>query len=550
MADERRRLIYELLVEAKGIKEQTDKATKDLSRMSEAAKDVQKALKFGLAGLGLGTLKSILNTSDQFQEMAQQLRSVSGAFIDAALSQSRFFNELKDPQRRKEAEKAASDWGTVVGDALFGGEGSRKRAQRDAEARAAGKDVAKGFVEGWADEARAEAEEFQVLDFSAFNEAAQKTAVALGQVLTAGGDTSIAMRDLQSSIEGVNEAMANEKAGRAFREQLEKQAKEAREAVAEAREMQRRRENFGFDPNAPLSEPTELLDPMEAMHRDLVQNIEDTVAWKNEQELLNFAAAETLTITDGLAERWDIMAKKSQDWAEATSQAGQQLEDEMPGHFETMLQLGDVLTNTFSNLFTGASRNARGFFRQLLSGFAQVFAQLAALEAAASTLRWLGVLGSGLGGMAGGFGGVGAGGGSVPIPGRALLAAYGAVFNRGQLVPFAQGGVVTRPMVFPMASGRVGLMGESGAEAVAPLRRGSDGRLGIAAVRPVVNIHNNTGVAVTANVVGSAERMEIELRAANMGAQLAVARINQSVTSGYGQTAQAFTRSYGLRRRT
>jgi tape measure domain-containing protein len=56
--------------------------------------------------------------------------------------------------------------------------------------------------------------------------------------------------------------------------------------------------------------------------------------------------------------------------------------------------------------------------------------------------------------------------------------AYGNVFERNNIVPFARGGVVNQPTVFPMANG-MGLMGEAGPEAVMPLRRGRDGRLGV-----------------------------------------------------------------------
>jgi len=58
-------------------------------------------------------------------------------------------------------------------------------------------------------------------------------------------------------------------------------------------------------------------------------------------------------------------------------------------------------------------------------------------------------------------------------------AAYGKVFDRSGLVPFASGGIVTGPTIFPFANG-VGLMGEAGPEAIMPLKRGSDGRLGVA----------------------------------------------------------------------
>jgi phage-related minor tail protein len=49
----------------------------------------------------------------------------------------------------------------------------------------------------------------------------------------------------------------------------------------------------------------------------------------------------------------------------------------------------------------------------------------------------------------------------------------------GSVIPFAAGGVIGAPSYFPMASG-LGLAGEAGPEAIVPLARGSDGRLGIA----------------------------------------------------------------------
>lgn len=55
------------------------------------------------------------------------------------------------------------------------------------------------------------------------------------------------------------------------------------------------------------------------------------------------------------------------------------------------------------------------------------------------------------------------------------------------VMPFAQGGVVSGPTMFPMQGG-VGLMGEAGPEAIMPLARGADGRLGVQAqggARPV-----------------------------------------------------------------
>ena len=58
------------------------------------------------------------------------------------------------------------------------------------------------------------------------------------------------------------------------------------------------------------------------------------------------------------------------------------------------------------------------------------------------------------------------------------LFADGAAFSQGRVTPFATGGVVSGPTTFPMRGG-LGLMGEAGPEAIMPLARGADGRLGV-----------------------------------------------------------------------
>ncbi len=51
----------------------------------------------------------------------------------------------------------------------------------------------------------------------------------------------------------------------------------------------------------------------------------------------------------------------------------------------------------------------------------------------------------------------------------------------GAVQPFAAGGVVAAPTYFPLGARTLGLAGEAGPEAILPLARGSDGRLGVAA---------------------------------------------------------------------
>lgn len=63
----------------------------------------------------------------------------------------------------------------------------------------------------------------------------------------------------------------------------------------------------------------------------------------------------------------------------------------------------------------------------------------------------------------------------------ALAGGFGpGMGSLGGVTPFAKGGVVATPTYFPLGGGR-GLMGEAGAEAILPLSRGADGRLGVRA---------------------------------------------------------------------
>ena len=72
------------------------------------------------------------------------------------------------------------------------------------------------------------------------------------------------------------------------------------------------------------------------------------------------------------------------------------------------------------------------------------------------------------------------GGAVADLIGGILPFEKGGAFVQGRVMPFAQGGVVSGPVPFPMRGG-IGLMGEAGPEAIMPLARGADGRLGVRA---------------------------------------------------------------------
>ena len=65
--------------------------------------------------------------------------------------------------------------------------------------------------------------------------------------------------------------------------------------------------------------------------------------------------------------------------------------------------------------------------------------------------------------------------------------AKGNVYGANGIQKFARGGIVDRPTLFPFKDG-TGLMGEAGPEAIMPLKRGADGKLGVQSSGGVGNI--------------------------------------------------------------
>ena len=90
------------------------------------------------------------------------------------------------------------------------------------------------------------------------------------------------------------------------------------------------------------------------------------------------------------------------------------------------------------------------------------------------------------------------------LPGFDTKDALGNIYGKNGIVPFAKGGVVSKPTIFGFANGGVGLMAEAGyPEAIMPLKRGRDGKLGVEASGGGSNIVNVTVNADSTTVEGN-----------------------------------------------
>ncbi|ELG8254121.1 phage tail tape measure protein, partial [Escherichia coli] len=114
--------------------------------------------------------------------------------------------------------------------------------------------------------------------------------------------------------------------------------------------------------------------------------------------------------------------------------------------------------NGLATFCTTGKLNFKSFTSSLLSDMAKIMAQMAMMQAVKGVGSALG-LGSVLGSLS--------------------FNACGGVYQSADLSRYS-GTVVNRPTFFAFAKG-AGVMGEAGPEAILPLRRGADGKLGVVA---------------------------------------------------------------------
>ncbi|YBV97385.1 tape measure protein [Phyllobacteriaceae bacterium JZ32] len=190
------------------------------------------------------------------------------------------------------------------------------------------------------------------------------------------------------------------------------------------------------------------------------------------QELLNAAKRAGLKITPELEAE---IGRLATEYA-AASAAAEKLAESQEKARESMAFVKDTARGALSGMIS-ALDDGKLKWSELGDIALDVLGRIADKlmdDAFSSGGGFLGILGSLFG-----FGG-GGGGSSGIVPGGGFTFANGAAFSGGRVTPFAHGGIVSQPTLFPMANG-AGLMGEAGPEGILPLRRNSRGQLGVMA---------------------------------------------------------------------
>jgi phage-related minor tail protein len=175
--------------------------------------------------------------------------------------------------------------------------------------------------------------------------------------------------------------------------------------------------------------------------------------------------------------------------------------DQLGRQIKSLDSLSKSFGRSLSSAFAGAIVQGKSF-EQVLRGLGQRLIEFG-LKAAFKPLE------TAMSGMfdqfmKGSFGGLSGSSGAFD---------FSTLFGGGQplnIKPFAKGGIIAAPSYFPLAGG-LGLAGERGAEAIMPLTRGSDGRLGVAAAGGGASVVN---VTIATPDVESFRRADVQVSAA------------------------------------
>ncbi|MEY5098727.1 MAG: hypothetical protein RJA36_1446 [Pseudomonadota bacterium] len=342
----------------------------------------------------------------------------------------------------------------------------------------------------------------------------------------------------------------DEKAARDYREDAKQIAKDREQAASEA-EAKRKRE-IAEQKRLNAEEEREQARAAAEKKRQLdlvTRQINDAAdaRWAAQQTLANQRRDATL----------EALAEEEKRWKESDPLGYYQktgdtefapLYDPKTGAIDAMRELGQEAAQlgrmTGDFVKQGADTAAQALTQMALTGKLAVDDLLESLAELAlnQAFRWA------IGSMLGAAGNYFAGGAAAGGGGQAAAAGFarGGVFNRGEVVPLARGGIVSAATIVPLARGAA-LMGEAGPEAVMPLARDGQGRLGVRAGGgggTVVNVIDQRGAGAPpvetqrSTGAGGMEQITMIIRA----------EVNRTI--GSGGANKAMEQAFNLKPRT
>ena len=206
---------------------------------------------------------------------------------------------------------------------------------------------------------------------------------------------------------------------------------------------------------------------------ELRKGLEERI--KRQRELLGLVPDKAAEAKDDAKATDDVKSKRERDEAEAKARA-ERLKDLYKGIASTIRDgIVDAMQAGIDSLIDGSKRLDESL-KEIASGVLK--------EISNALLRF-----------------------AINSASKALfpkLFADGGVFGAGGVTAFASGGIVDSPTLFKFAQGGAmqnGLMGEAGPEAIMPLRRGADGRLGVDASGMAVPYQSSPAAATGEPVV-------------------------------------------------
>jgi anion-transporting ArsA/GET3 family ATPase len=263
----------------------------------------------------------------------------------------------------------------------------------------------------------------------------------------------------------------------AIREVMQAQIDQARASATSAEELERL--------TALMASVQESDDAQSARDKDFSENYDDTLRQIEDLNIQLIAsdkerARKQLEVEHDrliamIAMNADASEEQKEIWIEAENEryevAKKVLEKDLAKTKDYMKELGATFTSAFEDAIAGGKK-----FGDVLAGLAQDIERMLTRRFITDPLM-KGLEGAVLDPLSQWFGGL-------------FANADGGVYAGAGIGAYS-GTIVDRPTVFPFARG-IGLMGEAGPEAILPLKRGSDGKLGIS---------GSGGANVTVNLI-------------------------------------------------